>query len=67
VVRIEFPRGHLSDLTPSMLATAGVPQHVKVLDLKRRLKCRACKWKGGGGIGEVGATRFGLSATQSGA
>jgi len=29
-----------------MLATAGVPPYTPVLDLKRRLKCRECRWKG---------------------
>jgi hypothetical protein len=29
-----------------MLATAGLPPYTKVLDLKRRLKCRECRWKG---------------------
>jgi hypothetical protein len=29
-----------------MLATAGVPHHTKVLDLKRRLKFRECRWRG---------------------
>lgn len=29
-----------------MLATAGVTPETKVLDLPRRLKCKACRWKG---------------------
>jgi len=29
-----------------MLLTAGVPPYTPVLDLRRRLKCRECRWKG---------------------
>jgi hypothetical protein len=29
-----------------MLATAGLPPYTPVLNLKRRLKCRECLWKG---------------------
>jgi len=34
------------DLSAAMLATAGAAPGTKVLDLKRRLKCRECRWKG---------------------
>ena len=30
----------------AMLATAGVGPDQKVLDLKARLKCRECRWRG---------------------
>jgi hypothetical protein len=33
-------------LTAAMLATAGLLPYTKVLDLKHRLKCRECRWKG---------------------
>jgi len=45
-VRMECTCGHLEHLTTTMLATAGVPHHTKVLDLKRRLKFRECRWRG---------------------
>jgi hypothetical protein len=43
---VECGCGHSELLTAAMLATAGVPLYTKVLDLKRRLKCKACRWKG---------------------
>ena len=45
-VVVECACGHLEHLTAAMLATAGVPPYAKVLDLKRRLKCKSCRWKG---------------------
>jgi hypothetical protein len=45
-VKIECACGHVALLTATMLATAGVPQHLKLLDLKHRLKCQSCRWKG---------------------
>jgi hypothetical protein len=45
-VKIECACGHIEYLTASMFATAGVPPCTKILDLKRRLKCRECRWKG---------------------
>jgi hypothetical protein len=45
-VKIECVCGHVAMLTPAMLGTAGVPSHVKLLDLKHRLKCRSCRWRG---------------------
>jgi hypothetical protein len=45
-VKVECACGHLEHLTAAMLATAGVTSYTPVLDLKRRLKCQACRWKG---------------------
>jgi hypothetical protein len=45
-VKVECGCGHIEFLTAAMLATAGLPPYTKVLDLKRRLKCRECRWKG---------------------
>jgi hypothetical protein len=45
-VLVECACGHLEHLTASMLTTAGVPPYTAVLDLRRRLKCRECRWKG---------------------
>ena len=45
-VVVECGCGHIEELTAAMLATAGLPPHTKVLDLKRRLKCRECRWRG---------------------
>ena len=46
LVQVECACGHSEELTPAMLATAGVAPYTPVLDLKRRLKCRKCRWKG---------------------
>jgi hypothetical protein len=45
-VVVECACGHLEHLTAAMLTTAGVAPYTPVLDLKRRLKCQACRWKG---------------------
>jgi hypothetical protein len=45
-VQVECACGHLEHLTASMFGTAGVPPYTMILDLKRRLKCRECRWKG---------------------
>lgn len=46
VVHIECPCGHVELLSAAMLATAGLPPYTPVLDLKRRLRCHECRWKG---------------------
>ena len=43
---VECACGHLEDLMGAMLLTADVPSYTPVLDLKRKLKCRECRWKG---------------------
>jgi hypothetical protein len=45
-VVVECACGHLEYLTAAMLATAGVPPFTPVVDLKHRLKCKSCRWKG---------------------
>jgi hypothetical protein len=45
-VVVECGCGHLEHLTAAMLATAGLPPYTLVLDLKRQLKCKACRWRG---------------------
>jgi hypothetical protein len=40
---VECGCGHSEEVTPAMLATAGVKPYTKVLDLKRRLTCKSCK------------------------
>jgi hypothetical protein len=45
-VKIECACGHIAKLKGAMLGTAGLPPHTKLLDLKRRLKCRSCRWRG---------------------
>ena len=45
-LKVECACGHLERLSAAMLATAGVPSYTKILDLKSRLKCRECRWKG---------------------
>jgi hypothetical protein len=45
-VKIECACGHIAMLKGAMLGTAGLPPHTKLLDLKRRLKCRSCRWRG---------------------
>jgi len=45
-VQVECGCGHSELLTAAMLATAGVGPDQKVLDLKTRLKCRECRWRG---------------------
>jgi hypothetical protein len=47
-LQAECACGHLERLTPAMLATAGVAPYTPVPDLKLRLKCRECRWKGRG-------------------
>ncbi len=46
LIRVECACGHLEHLSAAMMATAGVPDYTKVLDLQRRLKCSSCRWKG---------------------
>jgi len=46
VVVVECACGHVEHLTAAMFVTAGVPPYTKILDLKRRLKCKSCRWKG---------------------
>jgi hypothetical protein len=43
---VECGCGHIELLTAAMLTTAGVGPNQKVLDLKAKLKCRECRWKG---------------------
>jgi len=45
-VIVECACGHTEELTAAMLTTAGLPPCTKIIDLKRRLKCRECRWKG---------------------
>jgi hypothetical protein len=45
-VHVRCGCGHEELLSAAMLATAGLPPYTKVLALKRRLKCRECRWKG---------------------
>jgi hypothetical protein len=45
-VRVECGCGHIEHLTRAMLATAGVPAHTLIIVLKRRLKCKECRWRG---------------------
>jgi hypothetical protein len=45
-LQVECAYGHLEHLTAAMLTTAGVGPDQKVLDLKAKLKCRECRWKG---------------------
>jgi hypothetical protein len=45
-VVVECGCGHIEHLSAAMLATAGLSPYTKVLDLKGRLKCRECRWKG---------------------
>jgi len=45
-VIVECACCHTEHLTAAMLATAGVKPYTKILDLKRRLKCKSCRWKG---------------------
>jgi hypothetical protein len=45
-VVVECGCGHSEELTAAMLSTAGVPPYTPVLDLKRRLKCKSCRWRG---------------------
>jgi hypothetical protein len=45
-VQVECACGHIEELSAAMLATAGVKPYTKVLDLRRRLKCKSCRWKG---------------------
>jgi hypothetical protein len=46
VLIVECGCGHTEHLTPAMLKTAGVKPYSKLLDLKSRLKCKSCRWKG---------------------
>ncbi len=43
---VECACGHIEQLTGQMLKTAGVKPYTKVLDLRQRLKCKSCRWKG---------------------
>jgi hypothetical protein len=45
-VVVECACGHLEHLTAAMLTTAGVGPDTKVLDLKAKLKCQECRWRG---------------------
>ena len=36
----------LDDLGPDDLAAAGVTHDTTMAELQRRLKCKACKWRG---------------------
>jgi hypothetical protein len=45
-LQVECACGHLEHLTAAMLTTAGVAPYTPVLDLKRRLKCKSCRWRG---------------------
>lgn len=47
---VECGCGHMEELAPAMLASAGLPSDQKVLDLQRRLKCQSCR-RGGGDAG----------------
>jgi hypothetical protein len=50
-VKIECPCGQLFPrLTAAMLGAAGIPSHIKLLDLKRQLKCQSCRWRGRGEV-----------------
>ena len=46
LVVVECACGHLEHLTAAMLSTAGVAPYTSVLGLKRRLKCKSCRWRG---------------------
>ena len=45
-VKVECACGHLEYLTGAMLTTAGLPPYMTILDIRPRLKCRECRWKG---------------------
>jgi hypothetical protein len=45
-VKVECACGHMVRLTAMMLGTAGLPPHAVILDLRRRLKCQSCRWRG---------------------
>jgi hypothetical protein len=46
VLIVECGCGHIEFLMAAMLATGGVKPYTRVLDLRRRLTCKSCRWKG---------------------
>jgi hypothetical protein len=45
-VKVECACGDSEELTAAMLTTAGLPPYMTILDLRPRLKCQSCRWKG---------------------